>query len=213
MNLLSTCAMLARARTRRLLVALPAAASLLGGAGCQRGPRADGAARRDTGTAQPTASAPAAEAAEGAVHVVFTARDPHAYCREDDCSGNSPVSIRAASGRAPLLLSPGRCAIACADCHPVPCPSPACTPSALPLAAAELTWDGTYYDPGFCNGSIPCVTRRTAPPGKYLAELCAHRGSRTNDSIGAPICIASGGESCVAVEFDYPARGPVSGSF
>ncbi len=77
----------------------------------------------------------------------------------------------------------------------------------VPVTREEFAWNGTYFEPGLCNGTTPCVTERVVAPGRYVAELCAPHGARTNDSIGAPVCVESGERSCAKREFDFPGSG------
>jgi hypothetical protein len=114
------------------------------------------------------------------------------------------VTIRPSDGQRPLLLSPGPCPVRCEDCRAAPCPSAPCPGVGVALTHAELDWDGSHYEAGVCGAGVPCVTRKVAPKGRYVAELCATRGERTNDSIGFPVCIESGDRVCKAVELEYP---------
>lgn len=68
----------------------------------------------------------------------------------------------------------------------------------------ELAWDGSFYELSTCGSGAPCAERRLARPGRYAAELCAVRNTRTNDSIGAPVCVDTGARVCGRVEFDFP---------
>lgn len=158
-------------------------------------------------TPGPTASAVPPRAAEhgaATVHIAFTAKDPHAYCRKDDCSGTSLVTLRRRDATAKLLLSPGPCPVRCEDCRAVPCPSTPCPGVGVAVTHAELDWDGSYYETGVCGQGVSCVTRKIAAPGRYVADVCATRGERTNDSIGFPVCIESGERACASVELSYP---------
>jgi hypothetical protein len=74
---------------------------------------------------------------------------------------------------------------------------------ALPPDGQTHVWDGTYYQPGTCGESLQCVTPQCAAPGHYQAQMCAC----------APANLAQGHcskMSCVYVEFEYPANGPVA---
>jgi len=162
-------------------------------------------------SASPPPAIPAVREPSGKrVHIAFTVRDRHAYCRQDDCSGAPLVTIRPANASTPLLLFPGTCERSCDTCRDEPCRPPVCTKMGVAVTVAELDWDGSYYEPGTCGAGVPCVTRRLAAEGHYVAEFCAARGARTNDSIGVPLCVDSGEHRCASVEFDYPTTSMVS---
>lgn len=144
------------------------------------------------------------------VHITFTAKDPRSLCRVDDCSGAPPISIRALQGTQPLVLSPGPNAVRCAPCAGTASTPPPCSPMGIGVERMELDWDGTHYELSSCGGGLPCAARRVAEPGRYVAELCAIRSSRTIDSIGAPACVDTGQRVCAHVEFELPGP-PVQG--
>jgi len=73
----------------------------------------------------------------------------------------------------------------------------------LPSTDQTQTWDGTFFAPGTCGSqSLSCVSPRCAPPGRYVAKVCA---------CGAADQTATGCEkpTCVDVPFNYPADGLV----
>jgi len=76
----------------------------------------------------------------------------------------------------------------------------------------DFAWDGTYYELDQCPGGKACAARRTAGPGRYEAELCAVRSTRTIDSIGAPVCVDTGQHACARVLFDFPSAAQVTGT-
>lgn len=137
------------------------------------------------------------------VRITFTAKDPHSLCRVEDCSGAPPITIRSLHGEQPLVLSPGRNATLCASCA-APATGPHCSPMGVGVERVEIDWDGTHYGLSSCGAGTPCAARRIAEPGRYVAELCALKSTRTIDSIGAPTCVDTGQRVCLRVEFDLP---------
>lgn len=137
------------------------------------------------------------------VHITFTAKDPRSLCRVDDCSGAPPISIRTLRGAQPLVLSPGRDATLCAACTAA-ASRPPCSPMGIGVEHVELDWDGTHYELSSCKAGTPCAARRVSEPGRYVAELCALKSTRTIDSIGAPTCVDTGQRVCARVEFELP---------
>lgn len=137
------------------------------------------------------------------VRITFTAKDPRALCRVDDCSGTPLVSIRKVGAGKPLVLAPGRGATLCASCR-APASLPPCSPMGVGVERVELDWDGTHYDLSTCGPGTPCAARQPAEPGRYVAELCATESTRTIDSIGAPACVDTGHRVCKELEFDLP---------
>lgn len=146
----------------------------------------------------------------GTIDITFDVEDRGAYCRQDDgCSLGSAVVISSADGRA-MTLNAGWCPTMCDDCAPQPCPGLACMPVGVEVTGASLTWDGTFFESGTCGAGTPCVSRRFAPAGSYVAEFCATRGSiQTPGTNGDSECVASGSPECVSVEFDLPGSGSV----
>jgi hypothetical protein len=130
-------------------------------------------------------------------------------------SGSSRhVSIRTLDGQ-PLVtrLQPGDplCADGCAawkgtvkSCDTVP-------------SSDSLEWDGIVYDrttfsDASCATDLECYQPRLAPPGRYLAHMCAARCMSTMTADGMPYCRATGGEDCVDLPFEYPGPALVEGS-
>jgi len=72
------------------------------------------------------------------------------------------------------------------------------------MTDTEYVWDGRYFEASTCGAGRACAAERFAGSGKYVAEMCALRGSRTIDTIGAPQCIENGERKCVSLEFDFP---------
>jgi hypothetical protein len=75
----------------------------------------------------------------------------------------------------------------------------------LPSTDQSQTWDGTYFAPGTCGAqSLACVSPRCAPPGRYIATMCA-----CDSADQTPIQCRK--PTCVEVPFQYPVDGLVIG--
>lgn len=105
----------------------------------------------------------------------------------------------------------------CTSCRPTLCPPNPCSLSRpLPSSGEDLTWDGTVWlGGGECNGLATgaCFSRRCAPPGHYVARLCAFPLAPNSDG-GLLECErhASPTPTCIDVPFDYPATTTVTGT-
>ena len=105
----------------------------------------------------------------------------------------------------------------CSTCLSTPCPPGSCHFSS-PISAAgmDFTWDGTAYArvTGCGNGGIAvaCYSAHCAPPGHYVARMCAYELPPSSDD-GTQVCElhASSTPTCVDVPFDYPPAAPVVG--
>jgi hypothetical protein len=85
---------------------------------------------------------------------------------------------------------------ACAQTMPYPIGA-AC--QLLTPMGASTTWDGTVWQQGTCGpGATTCYSVVKAPPGKYVANMCASFENSTMTS-------------CTAVPFEYPGPSPVVG--
>jgi hypothetical protein len=92
------------------------------------------------------------------------------------------------------------------------------------LGDAGMTdsWDGVYYvagtaADGSCPGSVPmaCMTQECAPPGEYMAEMCACSGPDAPLWINPvpPYSLATCDHpTCVRVPFLYPSPAVVEGT-
>lgn len=148
----------------------------------------------------------------GTSHIVFQISNSLSYCKTSSCgSTGGDVGVLDASGKS-LRLSAGDCYTPCDTCEMLPCPGAACQEAhGIEVTGAELNWDGHYFEDGTCNGTVACVTRRFAAPGKYTAKMCATPG----DVVDAPPstlkqCVTSGPAECAEVEFDFPSSAPVT---
>ncbi|MGA7121165.1 MAG: hypothetical protein WBY94_13760 [Polyangiaceae bacterium] len=73
----------------------------------------------------------------------------------------------------------------------------------LPPTDQTQTWDGTFFEPGTCGSqSLACVSPKCAPPGPYVAKVCAcDAADQMVTGCKKP--------TCVDVPFNYPADGLV----
>jgi hypothetical protein len=130
------------------------------------------------------------------------------YCVGAQCTLNW-VTVKSATGKA-MSLS-GACLTTCEVCQPIACGAAACiAPQRIKPEGQSLTWDGTYYEPGKCGAGISCQEKQCAPPGHYVATMCANKA--TSDAGIAGFCSNFDfTPTCVDVEFDYPSMKPVEG--
>ncbi len=141
------------------------------------------------------------------------------------------LTILAPGATTPLTVSRG-CFPTCDECQPIACvtakaaprpppdssvPPPSdvgCAPPQLLQPEGETyTWSGALWASGQCGAagyscvSLVCGT----PPGKYVARMCASRGSLEGPDSGPKHCSPEPTLTCVDVPFDYPATGVVEG--
>lgn len=130
------------------------------------------------------------------------------YCVGTQCT-LSWVSVKAMNGKS-MSLS-GGCVTTCDVCRPIACAaSLACVaPQHMTPEGQSITWDGTYYEPSTCGAGLSCQDKQCAPPGRYIATMCANRS--TSDAGMAGFCQAAPTPTCVDVEFDYPTAATVEG--
>jgi hypothetical protein len=130
------------------------------------------------------------------------------YCVGVQCT-LSWVSVKSMTGK--VMSLSGGCVTNCDVCQPIACGAAACiAPQHLKPEGQTLTWDGTYYEPSKCGAGISCQDKQCAPPGRYVATMCANKN--TSDAGIAGFC--QGFDSmptCVDVEFDYPSMKTVEG--
>src|SRR5262249_5856815 len=121
------------------------------------------------------------------------------YCVGAQCT-LSWVSVKSAATGKAMSLS-GGCVTSCSVCQPIACGVGACiAPQHLKPEGQTLTWDGTYYELSKCGAGVSCQEKQCAPPGHYVATMCANKN--TSDAGVAGFC---GGidftPTCVDVEF------------
>jgi hypothetical protein len=88
---------------------------------------------------------------------------------------------------------------------------PACS-NAVPTTV-ELTWDGTSAMASTCGNNMACYRPEAAPPGHYVARMCATPGNLTTADARFPsACTSTGTEECIDGPFDVPGPSPVVGT-
>jgi hypothetical protein len=137
----------------------------------------------------------------------MSAADPAShYCVGLRCSQDWMV-IESPAGAFPLSLG---CSTTCDDCRAVACPDLCAAPVPMQADGEHLTWDGTYWPNSTCaGGTLGCRYKKCAPPGRYLAKMCA--APSTPGSAPAGFCTPGPTTTCVEVEFDYPGTATVEG--
>lgn len=127
-----------------------------------------------------------------------------AFGSKSDWCGDQPtdgcpydgLTISDAAGNALVRYDPCN-SVHCSTCSQRSCSGICLGP--LPLGSLDptWTWDGTYYGPdGTCGSTAnSCVTLQCAPPGHYLARVCA---------IPCTSSALSVGETCAMARFDIP---------
>jgi hypothetical protein len=100
----------------------------------------------------------------------------------------------------------------CGECQPIACPGACRKPQNIDVGGIWTTWTGLMFESGVCNGTTPCLEMRCAPPGRYIARMCATR----QQSAGAHACEVPESSplspTCTDVEFDWPTTDTVRGA-
>jgi len=116
-------------------------------------------------------------------------------------------------GSANVLEQVSTCVATCSACEAIEC-AIYCAPSAVigDAGSTRLTWDGTYAQPGTCGPSaIACQTPRCAPPGDYVAHMCAYAevpDAATTGGTASQGCTATASApTCIDVPFTWPPSG------
>jgi hypothetical protein len=171
-----------------------------GGAGGDGGTSPD--VRADTAT-------DAAERSAGSVTLQLTVSSMTPYCDEGTtCGFPQHIFIRDPAGRTLTTALPF-CQTTCsAECRPAPCPGIACVPMATRFTDERVVWSGVYYEGAQCGAGVPCSNQRFAPPGRYVAVMCATPGTLSDGGTG--VCIKEA-QRCVEVPFDFPSPTLVEG--
>ena len=130
------------------------------------------------------------------------------YCVGTQCTSDW-VSVKSMSGK--VMSLSGGCVTTCAVCQPIACGAIACiAPLRIKPEGQSRTWDGTYFEPSKCGAGLSCQEKQCAPPGHYIATMCANKS--TSDAGVAGFCAGVDfTPTCVDVEFDYPSMKPVEG--
>jgi hypothetical protein len=110
-----------------------------------------------------------------------------------------------------LLKVEEPCGVSCEQCAINPCSLGCAGPLPLPADGVRFTWDGTIWEgtSRTCATGNHCDHQRgaCAPPGKYVATMCAVHN--VADAGSNPICTGILTQKCLEVEFDYPSATPV----
>ncbi len=180
------------------------------GAGASAGSGAGGG----TGGGGAVGGSAGAAGSPGTAQLEFKIDNGKSYCRStDDCSLFSSISIKDSSGNV-LGRIPGYCYTDCATCEALPCPGLACSElHGIDFTGEQLTWDGSYFENGTCQGTTQCKQKLFATPGKYVAVMCATPGTLVDEPPKQDKqCQTSGPQECVEVGFDFPSSSPITGS-
>jgi hypothetical protein len=90
-------------------------------------------------------------------------------------------------------------------------------PERMKPEGETTTWDGSYFATSKCDvgghggGGIDgttCNATACAPPGKYIATMCA---TPDMSDAGGAVCSVTQQPVCVEVTFDYPSAMVVDG--
>jgi hypothetical protein len=129
------------------------------------------------------------------------------------CDVVEHITILTAAGQ-PLgwavdMCAPGPCS---APCLPTLCPTLACFQDDQAFTGEQMVWDGSYQEELSCS-SFACLRSRFAPPGHYLAQMCATAGTFVpgDASPSNALCTPTGHPQCVTVGFDFPGTVPIVG--
>ena len=148
----------------------------------------------------------------GAVTLRLLLQSSQTFCDQvQPCGGSAHVAIRNDDGHW-LRTEQGWCATPCSkECQHPACPTIACAGpgTGVEIHEIEQTWDGAYLESSYCGDTIACYTPRFAPPGHYVARLCATPGALSTSSAGAPTCSLLAESKCVEVPFDLPGPSPI----
>jgi hypothetical protein len=135
------------------------------------------------------------------------------YCSGMSNSCADDGLLIAPQGGANVLEQVSTCIATCSACQAIACPT-YCASSAVigDAGSTRLTWDGTYGQPGTCGPSaMACQTPRCAPPGAYVAHMCAYAeapDAATTGGTGSQGCTATASvPTCVDVPFTWPPSG------
>jgi len=148
----------------------------------------------------------------GTVTLRLRLQSGETFCDQvQPCGGASHVAIRTGAGQW-LRTEAGWCATPCSsECPRSPCSTIACAGPGTGVELLEIvqTWDGAYLESSVCGETIACTIPRFAPPGHFVARLCATPGALSTASAGPPTCSAMAEAKCVEVPFDLPGPSPV----
>lgn len=175
----------------------------IGGAGGSSGLSTGGTSTGgDGGTATGTGGTPPFE-----VTIAFVATGVATLCRH----GCVPPSVIISDDTGHALDLGNWCRADCSTCSMNLCPPTPCLPDDE-ITDITRTWDGTFYTSSTCGPqAMPCFEARTAPPGTYVATVCAQQGAMTYNPDGSTQCTNRCSEVCGSVKFEVPSNGVVKG--
>jgi hypothetical protein len=135
------------------------------------------------------------------------------YCSGMSNSCADDGLLIAPQGSANALEQVSTCVTSCSACQAIEC-AIYCASAAVigDAGSTPLTWDGTYAQPGTCGPSaMDCQTPRCAPPGDYVAHMCAYAevpDAAPAGGTGSQPCTATVSvPTCVDVPFTWPPSG------
>jgi hypothetical protein len=170
-------------------------------AGCGRAPLhpiQDGGASDGAGE---TAQAP------GTVTLRLVVAPGAPYCEFSCGFPTTHITILTAAGHQLETMAPP-CRMACvADCErPGECG--ACDQRAVDFTGEERSWDGRTFTISMCGRyQTACYQQSFAPPGHYIARMCATPGVfQSSADNQPPTCRLIGGEQCIDAPFDLPGK-------
>jgi len=127
------------------------------------------------------------------------------YCVGKNC-GVEWLEIHDARGGA-MTLTRG-CMSDCTSCQQLGCDLSCALPQQLKPEGVRRQWDGTYYAATTCGQGTACANAYCAPPGRYVATMCAGVKNNTDQMF----CETDPQQQCVDVEFDFPTADVVRGT-
>jgi hypothetical protein len=152
----------------------------------------------------------------GSVTLRMTLAPGTSFCQT--CDEGDHITVRSMDGLVISIPHGGfSCDVDCDTCGRRPCAlRPSCPPSVHPTRDQQLAWDGMFSVWSTC-GSPPVSCSysiyRFVPPGRYVARMCATRGTIIPYPAqeGGDRCRESGSPECIEVPFDFPSDTPVEG--
>jgi hypothetical protein len=127
------------------------------------------------------------------------------------CDGPWHIDILNAAGQALGLAIPFCSTICSTACVPQACPGLGCAGHGVAVKTTDFPWDGSSYGTSTCGNNLTCYLPGFAPPGHYVARMCATPGNLT-DGPFITTCTTTGPVECVDVPFDFPGPSPVVGT-
>jgi hypothetical protein len=157
-----------------------------------------------------TGGSSGAEACPGGPVTVQIVPDPNAVT--DWCMGTPggcSLGLDLSDASAQLWLS-NLCTLDCATCEPTDCHSIFCLgPQVLGPEGMTVNWDGVHFSQSTCGAfADTCAQRDCAAPGRYTVEICGFPSPGLDADFPCAEASATP-ETCLTVEFTYPAPEPI----